>query len=426
MIKNIIMMAVIVVFTGVISAAGTLDSDKKVSLQFDNVPMASVLNVIAQQYDLNIVQSSQVDQKISVKLDNVSIIDALKAILISNGYNYYLTGDILVVKPMDVNAPGETVAKIITLHYISPASAINAASDLLSAKGKMKAVEDPSLAGKSEGGPRATQVVVVDLQDVVDRVEALLNEMDKPQLQVSIEVRMIETNVDKKTSAGFNWPTSLTTKAHGILQNTQSSSSTSSNAEALGQIQLPDGRWEWGKLSVEQVKLVLDFLAQSGNSKLISDPKITTLDNHAAEISISTVIPIQTINRFSEAGATQDIVSFQDERVGISLLVTPHVVDSDNITLDVNPTVAEIIGYAGPDGNQKPITSERTVQTTITVRNGETAALGGLLKENNIENVQKVFFLGSIPILGNLFRHKTVETSTTDLMILITPSIVRN
>ncbi len=424
MTRNVFVIIVLLFMISAATLAGVFDTDKKISLQLDNVPMASALDMIAQQYNLNIVQSADVEQKISIRLENVSLIDALKAILVSNGYNYYLSGDIIVVKRMDISSPGETIAKIITLNNISPAAAINAASDLLSSKGKMKVVEDPAKDSKSDGSPRATQVVVVDLQEVVDRVESLLKEIDKPQLQVAIEVRMIETNVDKTTGAGFTWPTSLVGKAHGI-ELTSQSSTTISSTEALGQIQLPNGKWEWGKLSVEQVKLVLDFLEQSGNSKLISDPRITTLNNHQAEIRVATVIPIQTINRFSEAGATQDIVTFQDEKVGISLLVTPHIIDSNNIMLDVNPTVAEIVGFSGPEGNQKPITSERTVQTTITVKDGETAALGGLLKENKIEHTQQVFLLGSLPILGGLFRHKTVETSTTDLMILITPSIVR-
>ncbi len=422
--RNIIIIIATITLAGAVSLAGVFDTDKKISLQFDNVPIASALDMIAQQYNLNIVQSGELEQKISIRLDSVSLMDALRAILISNGYNYYLAGDILVVKPIDINAPGETVARIITLNNISPASAINAVSDLLSSKGKMKIVEDPGKGGKSGGAPNPTQIVIVDLQEVVERIESFIKEMDKPQLQVAIEVQMIEMNLDKKTSAGFNWPTSLSGKAHGIAPATQSSSSTSST-EAFGQIQLPNNKWEWGKLSVDQVKLILDFLDQSGNSKLISNPRITTLNNHEAEIRVSTVIPIQTINRFSEGGAVQDIVTFQDEKIGISLLVTPHIIDSANITLDVYPTVAEIIGYSGPEGNQKPITSERTVQTMITVKDGETATMGGLLKENNIENTQKVFLLGSIPILGQLFRHKTVETSSTDLIILITPSIVK-
>jgi type II secretory pathway component GspD/PulD (secretin) len=192
----------------------------------------------------------------------------------------------------------------------------------------------------------------------------------------------------------------------------------------MGQIQLPDGKWQWGKLSLEETRLVLDFLQQRGNSKLISDPRITTLDNHPAEIKVTTIVPIQTINRFSEGGAVQDIVTFQDEEVGITLNVTPHICGNGEVILDVKPTVAEIIGYSGPTDNQKPITSQRSVNAKITVGDGETAALGGLLKENKIETEKRVFLLGNLPILGHLFRHKSTESSTTELMIFITPTII--
>jgi type IV pilus assembly protein PilQ len=422
MIRKSLTRLIFLILLGSFALAGIPDGDKKISLQFENISIASVLNLLAQQYNLNIVQSGQIDQKISIKLDQVYLSDALNAILISNGYNYYLAGDILVVKPIDVVAPGETTAKIFTMNYISPSAAAIAISDILSPKGKAKPIEEASQSVKSGTVQNATQIVVVDFPEVIEKVEKFLLEIDKPQPQIAIEVRMIETRVDNGKKVGFSWPTSLSGRAHGVELTSESSTSST---EAIGQIQLPDGQWEWGKLSVDQVKLVLDFLQTAGNSKLLSNPRITTLNNHQAEIKVLTIIPIQTINRFSEGGAVQDIVTFQDEEIGISLLVTPHIVEGGNILLDVMPTVAEIIGYAGPEGNQKPITSERTVQTKISVKDGETAVLGGLLKENKIENKQKIFLLGSIPILGNLFRHKSVETSTTDLTILITPKIIK-
>ena len=111
--------------------------------------------------------------------------------------------------------------------------------------------------------------------------------------------------------------------------------------------------------------------------------------------------------------------------MGISLKVTPRINDDSTITLRVNPIVEEIIGYTGSPDNQKPITSERSISTTVIVGNSETVVLGGLLKETSVETEHKVFLLGSLPILGPLFTHKTTEKKTTDLLILITPRILR-
>jgi len=406
------------------TAAQGVDLDRTVSLQFEEIPITTVLNMISDKYNLNIVQSSQIDQEISIRLEEVTLRDALNAILASNGYNYYYSGDIIVVKPLEMNAVGELTTAAVSLNYISPASAVNTVQDRLSSKGTIKVLE-PGQGSSALSGIKPSKIVITDLPEVVPQIISLIKEIDTPEPQVSIEVRMVEMNVDSENRVGINWPTSLTARIHGA-SDLETTTDGEGGTEALGTMQLPDGAWQWGKLSVEEAQIMLEFLDQDGNSKLISDPRITTLNNHQAEIKVTTVIPIQTINRFSEGGAVQDIVTFQDEEVGITLLVTPHICDDGGIILEVQPTVAEIIGYSGPAESQKPITSERSVYTRIKVGDGETAVMGGLLKENKIEKEQKVFFLGSIPIIGNLFRHKTTQASTTDLMIMISPTIIPN
>jgi type IV pilus assembly protein PilQ len=382
--------------------------------------------MIAQQYNLNLVQSGLIEGSISIKLDNVSLENALRAILASNGYNYYLAGNIIVVKPAEMPAQGELIIETVALDYISPAAAVSAAEGLLSARGKINIVTDPQYKGSKTGIPVPSQIVIIDVPDAARLVADFIRKTDRPERQVAIEVRIVETNLDTDLQTGFKWPTSLTARGHGITTGAGGTTTSNTVNEAVGQIDLPDGKWEWGKLSLNELNLVLEFLEKSGNSKLISDPKITTLNNHPAEIKVATVVPIQTINRFSEGGAVQDIVTFQDEEVGITLYVTPHITEDNQIILDVNPTVAEIIGYSGSLDNQKPITSERSIHTRITVKNEETAVLGGLFKEDKIESEQKVFFLGSIPIIGGLFKHKSVQTTKTDLTIMITPRILNN
>ncbi|MEW5924377.1 MAG: secretin and TonB N-terminal domain-containing protein [Candidatus Zixiibacteriota bacterium] len=421
---RILILALMIIALHVSAYPGSPDLNVNISLQFDDVPISTVLNMMAQQYNLNLVQSGLIEGNISIKLDNVDLENALRAILASNGYNYYITGNIIVVKPADMPAQGELVVEIVSLNYITPAAAVNAVEGLLSPRGKVNIVTDPQYKGSRTGTPMPTQIVIIDIPDAVRLAADFIRKADKPEPQVAIEVRIVETMLDNDLQTGFKWPTSLTARGHGISTSVSGTTTSGTVEEAVGQIDLPDGKWEWGKLSVNELGLVLEFLEQSGNSKLVSDPKITTLNNHPAEIKVATVVPIQTINRFSEGGAVQDIVTFQDEEIGITLYVTPHITDDNQIILDVNPTVAEIIGYSGPADNQKPITSERSMHTRITVGNEETAVLGGLFKEDRIENEQKVFLLGSIPIIGGIFKHKSVQTTKTDLTIMITPRII--
>ncbi len=421
-----IFLAVFLIILYASAYSGAPDLDAIVSLQFEDVPISIVLNMMAQQYNLNVVQSGRIEGNISIKLDSVSLEDALQAILASNGYNYYTAGDIIVVKPLDLSAAGEMTVEIVDLHYIPPVAAINAAGGLLSPKGSIKIIADPDFKAARTGKPVPSKIAVIDVPETARLTAEFIRKIDRREPQIAIEVRLVETIINDDSEIGFNWPTSITARGHGIETGGSDGISSTENNEAIGQVDLPDGKWEWGKLSINELSLVLDFLEKSGNSKLISDPKITTLNNHPAEIKVATVVPIQTINRFSEGGSIQDIVTFQDEEVGITLNVTPHIAENNRIILDVNSTVSEIIGYSGTLDTQKPITSERSIHTRITVMNEETAVLGGLFKEDKIENEQRIFLLGSIPIIGGLFRHKTSEVSTTDLTIMITPRILED
>jgi len=421
-----IFLAVFLIILYASAYSGAPDLDAIVSLQFEDVPISTVLNMMAQQYNLNLVQSGRIEGNISIKLDSVSLEDALQVILASNGYNYYTAGDIIVVKPLELSAAGEMTVEIVDLHYIPPVAAINAAGGLLSPKGSIKIIADPDFKAARTGKPVPSKIAIIDVPETARLTAEFMGKRDRRQPPIAIEVRLAETIINDDSEIGFNWPTSITARGHGIETGGSDGISSTENNEAIGQVDLPDGKWEWGKLSINELSLVLDFLEKSGNSKLISDPKITTLNNHPAEIKVATVVPIQTINRFSEGGSIQDIVTFQDEEVGITLNVTPHIAENNRIILDVNSTVSEIIGYSGTLDTQKPITSERSIHTRITVMNEETAVLGGLFKEDKIENEQRIFLLGSIPIIGGLFRHKTSEVSTTDLTIMITPRILED
>jgi type II secretory pathway component GspD/PulD (secretin) len=186
-----------------------------------------------------------------------------------------------------------------------------------------------------------------------------------------------------------------------------------------------NGNWTWGKLSVGEVNWILNTLEKDGNSRLVSDPRITTLENHEAIFKFETIIPIQTVNRFTEGAATSDIVTFEDKAVGISLRVVPRINEAGTITMEVQPQVEDIIRMVGPEGNQKPVTASRSIHTWVTVGDGESVALGGLLKESEVESVQRVPLLGHIPLLGTwLFSSKHKQKTSTDLLILITPHIL--
>ncbi|MBD3403017.1 hypothetical protein GF420_08980, partial [candidate division GN15 bacterium] len=412
--------------------ASPLDEGRRMSLELESVPLLDVLYMIAQQNGLNLVISGRVGGDVSVRLNDVDVETALDAVLVANGYNYFLRDDIVVVKPADEVAPGDLESRIITLRYVDPGTVQRALQSRLSDKGQV-VILDKVDAAVSTGGTlyKANRVLITDYPSLIPELVDIVLQMDVSEQVVLIEARIIETTIDDNSKLGFLWPSSVSadmadatavTTAGDTDDDTDTDGSVRKGAGAYN----PNtGDWTWGTLTVNQLSLVLDLLEEDGNSRLISDPRVTTIANHEAEIRIQTVIPIQTINRFTEGAAVTDIVTFQDEEVGISLRVTPRINESGTITLDVFPSVEDIIGFSGPPDNQKPITSERSIRTTITVKEGETAALGGLLKEDEITKERRVPLLGHIPILGSLlFTNRSVEKTTSDLIILITPTIL--
>ncbi|MEA2031422.1 MAG: type II and III secretion system protein [candidate division Zixibacteria bacterium] len=396
-------------------------SDIKLSLELQDVSIPAVLDMIAEQHNLNIVISENVTGNVTLRLENVDLNTALEAILGPMGYNYFIRDEVIIVKPYDAYASGEMESYAITLKYITPATAKMAVEPILSNKGKTVVLDKKDDGGGSVVKYCPNRLLIVDFPNVINEIKALLANLDQPERVVSIKVRIIETKVNDKSNIGFSWPTSLS----AILGKSNSTEGESSTDNSGAITYDPNsGDFTWATLSVGQVQLALDLLKESGDSKLISDPHLTTLENHEAVIKIETIVPIATINRFTEGAATSDIVTFQDEEVGISLTVLPRINEGGRITLEVMPKIEDIIGYAGPDDNRKPITTSRSIQTIITVNDGETAVLGGLIKKDEIETIHQLPLLGHIPLLGKLlFSHSSKEKTTTDLTIMITPHI---
>lgn len=398
--------------------------DSKITLEMENAPIGSVLKLLAAQNNLNIVSGQEVRGSVSLRLRQVSLEEALSSILLANGYTYSRQGNVLVVLAQDKDYPQQLETRVFELSYVSADYVAASLKNVLSPKGKTDIFTREIRRIEPAKQAPATILVVTDFGYNIPRIEKIVATLDKPAKQVSIEVKMVETSLDKNSDLGLEWPDGI--GASFADAEPASTSSTSTTDEASKAMVFPvKGRPRYGRLSVEQVDWFLNYLTTQTNSKLLSNPKVTTLDNQAAKITVATTIPLQTLNRFSEGAAVQDIVSFQDKEFGIILDVTPRINDDSTVTLRVTPTVEDIISFTGPPDNQRPITSKRSVETQIRMKDGETMVIGGLIKDNEIKTVRKVWLLGDIPLLGNLFRSNSKQKNQTDLLIMITPRIVR-
>jgi len=171
--------------------------------------------------------------------------------------------------------------------------------------------------------------------------------------------------------------------------------------------------------------MLINALSGTSEANLLSTPNIVTLDNQEAEIFVGKEVSIPS-GSFTQAAnsATNPFTTFKPKQVGIRLKVKPQINEGDAIRLEIDQTVDAIT--AGSAGTASLVTSQRNIKTSVMVEDGGIIVLGGLITDDENETVQKVPLLGDIPLLGYLFRYKSVAKEKTNLMVFIRPRILRD
>ncbi|MBX7152759.1 secretin and TonB N-terminal domain-containing protein [bacterium] len=391
-------------------------SQTKLTMNFKDADILNVLRLLSRQNNLNLVASKEVKGRVTVHFNEVSLDDALETILKANGYDYYIEKDIIFVKPIDMERNASMASKVFELKYVDANDMKDALTPFLSKQGKMETLSRTKTGVTEE--KRSSLLIVSDLQHNVVMMDSIIRRIDIMVQQLMIEVRMYETTLGDDQKVGVGLPTAITGKTFDARNPDDPTTPTTFTAIAPLEDKLQN--LIMGKLSVDRLLFSLNFLKTQTNSKLLSNPKLVTMDNQKAEISVGTAIPVQTISR----NASGDIITFTDKNVNVTLKVTPKINPDSMITLLIEPIIEDIIGYVGNDENRQPIISRRTAKTQVMIKNNESIVLGGLLKENEVDTKEKVWLLGDIPLLGKLFTSNTKEKKKTDLLIFITPHIL--
>jgi len=410
-----------------------LDVPGKITMNYHDAEIPNVLRLLSAQNDVNIVAGNDVHGKVTVRLQNVSLREALDTILKANGYDYLVQGNIILVKKMDKNLPGEMVTRVFHLKYVDANNLKQTLSPLKSKEGSIEVFEtyfqkarkrqqrpgQPQQTASTASQSHSSVLIVTDRPEKVAQISQIIAQLDVSVPQIMIESKLVEMAPVNEDRLGIDWDKTINASLlwQQVLPNgkAQSYSAMVDNPRT--------GQWNLGHLTASEFKVVLDFLREHTDSKLISNPRITAMDNQEATISVGTTFPIPQINR--GLAGQGDIVTFNYKDVNIELRVTPHVTENRKILMSVNPVIEEVTGEVVVDVNRAPITSKRSVHTTVSVRDGETIVIGGMIKDNTTVTTSKVFLLGDIPLIGPFFRHQKKEKKQTDLIIFITPHIVR-
>jgi len=393
--------------------------EERINLVLEDGDILAALNLLSRKAGFNLVVSDLSERPLWVNLKNVTVEEALESILKATGNAYYMLGEVVVVmQQTEEKLPEELETRVYELKYADASELTESLREVLSPYAKIKILNPNSI-------QPVRYMLVSDSPEKHRLVEEIISNVDVAPKQMAISVKFIETNISGEEKLGIDWNKILEAKLTGAIPPTEGEGGPASGNLSAYSSWPPDRHsFTVGTLTLSEATAVLNYLQEEGKSRLLSDPTVTTSDGKEAKISVSTSIPIQTINRFSEGAVIQDIVTYEYREVGISLNVTPRINNEGRITLLCRPTVEEITGWVGPANNQQPVTTKRSVETEVVVANGETLVIGGLYKEAKIVNRSQVWLLGSIPILGHLFRYKTTTRAKTDLMIFITPQII--
>lgn len=425
MVRNAFQIIMVMILLASNLVASDIDEklNTRVSPKFVGASIQEVLRILSRQYSLNLVVGDEISGSVTVQLDNVTLSDALNAVLKTHGYHYVVDNNVIFVKPFDKEINGELSTKVFQLKYLDGFDLKPSLEPLLSAKGKIEPLISEKV--KEEVDLRSDILVVTDLWENVRTLEQVIQTVDVPSKQINIEVRLVEVLMADEKQVGINLPKKVEVSLTGgettaPITKAQQSGGQQKFLSAWYELPEIDDKFNWGVLTVDELKASLNYLAQDNNSRIVSNPKVTTLNNKRASIKIGTEIPIQEVSR----GISGDLISFRYKEVNLNLDVIPRINEDDLITLDVHPMLEEIVGYTGPADLQQPITSKREVQTIVTVNDGETVVLGGLIKETNSKVREKVWLLGDIPLLKYLFSSTTTKKEKSDLLIFITPKIM--
>ena len=466
-----------------------IEKPPRVYFAFEDTDIAKVIDTIAKISGANIVVAPEVKGTISVRLKNIPWRDALDAAVKTLGFVVveekrgilrvvpaanieqdleYKTIPLRFIRPSSVFMPTITSEYVKDLRSVQPLQEGSIRFSLLDTLQRMVTKDVGSLEYVQE----TNMIMVKDTKPVVETISRTIAMMDVEPSQVQLDVRFVTTSNDDLLDIGVNpggngWSASLglgqiptrlpfDLGAGGWDDNLIASpSGTGPFVDSAGTGNSPASTTipsvVFGALNFQEVTATLRLLARDSRSEILQAPQITTLDNTTATIFVGEAVRYaQARVEQGQAGGLLLALEEGDEspvNIGFQLLATPHIVPgSDKVIMEVIPQRTSLSGTgtsaiapagfdvfevgggtnAGAGQIALPRVASSTLSTTVLLRSGETAVLGGLKSKTESETVTKLPLLGDIPLLGYLFKNRTQQTTMSTLLVFITPQIIRS
>ena len=411
---------------------------EKLSLNFQDIDVRSVLQLIADFTSLNLVASDTVQGGITLRLQNVPWDQALDLVLKTKGLDKRKIGNVLLVAPADEIAARERQEleslkqiaelaplrrELLQVNYAKAADIAKLFQSVTSAESKVDE------RGSITVDERTNNIIAYQTQDRLDELRRIVSQLDIPVRQVMIEARIVEANVGYDKALGVRWGGATNLKGgsnwntYGLDDNGDEAGNEGDALTAnvpfvdLGAADATSGIGIAFVTNNTLLDLELSAMERTGNGEIVSQPKVVTSDKETAKILKGTEIPYQ---ESSSSGATT--VSFKE--ASLSLEVTPQITPDNRIIMEVKVTKDEP-DYLNAVLGVPPI-KKNEVNAKVLVADGETIVIGGVFSNTQSKTVDKVPFLGDVPYVGRLFRRDVVSESKSELLVFLTPRIMNN
>lgn len=411
---------------------------EKLSLNFQDIEVRSVLQLIADFTELNLVASDTVRGRITLRLQNVPWDQALDLILKTKGLDKRKVGNVMLVAPADEIAAREKLelesqkqvkelaplrTEYLTVNYAKAkeVSELVKTSGFLSERGSITVDE------------RTNVMLIQDTGANIDEIRFMLEQLDIPVKQVMIEARLVIARSDAAEELGVKWGFAhyndgppdgsgwaVNGNRDGISTTLVDQSISIQDGHLgvdLGATSAQASRIALGYFDIDHglIDLELSALESDGRADIVSTPKVLTADQQTAKIQSGTEVPYQEA---SSSGATS--TSFKEAVLGLE--VTPQITPDGRIIMDLKINQDSV----GSLFNGIPSIDTNEITTSVIVDNGQTVVLGGVFRSEDVDETVKTPFLGDLPVIGRLFRYRNVTNQKAELLVFITPRIVND
>ncbi len=394
---------------------------RRISLEFSDADIRKIFQLIAEVSNLNILVSDDVSGTISLKLVNVPWDQALDVIMENKALAMQRDGNIVQIRPkskiksLDEEERDRIQAEVRKMDLKTVIFDVNFAN-IADVEKQFKAISSANFRTDVtvSTDARTNKVIVVDVEPAIKKMKLLLESLDVPEKQVMIEARIVEASSNFTRDIGVQWGlsykdgsasfanlNSVSTSLGGVVSTVLPTVTTGGMATGMS----------FGKLTSNvQLDLRLSAAATIGQVKIISTPKVLTVNNKAAKISQGQSVPYQTV---SAEGTKTEFVE-----AALTLEVTPHITADGSVSMKIKASNNSVGSGTPPPINKKEATTE------LVVKNGETTVIGGIYVDSDTETDTGVPFLADIPLFGWLFKSNTKTKLKNELLIFITPKIV--